>query len=303
MPCRCACLAALLCCGLLPLLPVARSGQTDSLPNAFYAMDTCTKRPYPRNDISPAAQLDMLKELGYAGIAWTEEAPQAVREVATLADKRGLKMFTIYCGATAGPNGLAYPPRLPKIIESLKGRDTILWLHIGGRGPAFASLTDEAPVVRDLRALADLAAKNGLRIAVYPHVGEWTERVQDAVQLAKVVKRPNFGVTFNLCHCLALGDEARIPALLREAAPYLFTVTINGADAGVKGADWKRLIQPLGRGTYDVGIVLRKLKKLGFQGPIGLQGYGVAGDRRANLAASHDAWRKLAKAAAADASR
>jgi hypothetical protein len=37
------------------------------LPNPISAMDTCTKRPYPKNDITPAQQFDMLKELGYAG--------------------------------------------------------------------------------------------------------------------------------------------------------------------------------------------------------------------------------------------
>lgn len=55
------------------------AGAEPPLPNPFYAMDTCTKRPYPRNDITPAEQFDLLKELGYKGIAWTEESPGAVR--------------------------------------------------------------------------------------------------------------------------------------------------------------------------------------------------------------------------------
>jgi sugar phosphate isomerase/epimerase len=261
--------------------------------NDFYAMDTCTKRPYPKNDIPPAAQLDMVKETGYAGIAWTEEEPQQVKGVAELAEKRGLKMHAIYCGATVSDKGLSYSSRLKPIIHALKGHDTILWLHIGGKGPAFASLKGDEPVVQELRAVADLAAASGLKVAVYPHVGEWTERVQDAVRLAKVVDRKNFGVCFNLCHCLAMGDEAKIPALLEEAAPYLITVTVNGADAGVKGAQWGRLIQPLDRGSYDVGIVLRKLEQVQFRGPIGLQGYGISGDRQANLAASMQGWQKL----------
>jgi sugar phosphate isomerase/epimerase len=282
---------------------VAAQPSVQGLPNPFYAMDTYTKRPYPKNDIPPAAQLDLLKELGYAGIAWTEEEPGQVKTAAELAEKRGLKMFAIYCAATAGPKGLTYPERLQQIIKILKGHDTIIWLHIGGKGPDFAALTSNDSAVRDLRALADLAAANSLKIAVYPHVGEWTERVQNAVRLARTVDRKNFGVTFNLCHCLAMGDEAKIPALLEEAAPFLFTVTINGADAGVERPQWNRLIQPLGRGTYDVGIVLRKLKQLNFRGPIGLQGFGVPGDRRANLAESLAAWHKLSRAAATQGSK
>ena len=54
--------------------------------------------------------------------------------------------------------------------------------------------------------------------------------------------------------------RSEIPALLTEAGPLLFTVTLNGADAGVKGPQWNRLIQTLDRGSYDVGIVLRTLE-------------------------------------------
>jgi hypothetical protein len=91
-----------------------------------------------------------------------------------------------------------------------------------------------------------------------------------------------------------VGDEARIPELLAQAAPRLFVVTINGADAGAAGASWNRLIQTLDRGTYDIGIVLRKLRELRYTGPIGLQGFGIGGDIRDNLARSMAAWRKRA---------
>ena len=104
--------------------------------------------------------------------------------------------------------------------------------------------------------------------------------------------RKNFGVTFNLCHTLAVGDEPRIPALLEQAGTSLLAVTINGADADVKGPQWNRLIQTLDRGSFDVGVVLRTLRKIGYDGPIGLQGYGLEGDRRDNLARSMAAWRK-----------
>jgi hypothetical protein len=43
-----------------------------------------------------------------------------------------------------------------------------------------------------------------------------------------------------------------------------------------------------------VGIVLRKLKELNYQGPIGLQGYGVNLPAKDNLQRSMAAWHKLA---------
>src|SRR5262249_36025620 len=163
------------------------------------------------------------------GIAWTEEPPEQVKAVAAEAKQRGLKIFAIYCAAQVTPEGdLKHSPRLAEVMAALKGHDAILWLHLGGKGPAFDALTAKTPLVQKLRALADTAATHDLRVAVYPHVGEWTARFGDATKLARVVNHPRFGVTFNLCHCLAMGDEQRIPDLLEGAKGVLFTVTING---------------------------------------------------------------------------
>lgn len=258
--------------------------------NPFYAMDTAFRRA----GLTTEQQLDLVKELGFAGIAWTEAPPERVAATLLQAEKRGLRMFTIYCAASVTPDGkLTHSPQLPKLMETLKGHGTIVWLHLGGKGPAFDTLTGDEPLVGAFRKLADTAAANGLRLAVYPHVGEWTARFGDATRLALLVKHPAFGVTFNLCHNLAMGDEAEIPALLVAAKPVLFTVTINGADAGVNKADWGRLIRPLGKGTFDNGPVLRKLAELGFTGPVGFQGFGIPGDARSILTPTMAAWRSL----------
>ena len=203
-------------------------------------------------------------------------------------------MITIYCPAQVSPEGtLAYSPTLPALMETLKDHHTIIWLHVAGKGPAITNLTGDEPLFRQFRGLADIAATHGLKVSLYPHVGEWTARFAEATRVARLVKHPAFGVTFNLCHALAGGDEARIPALLEEAAPLLTTVSLSGADAGVVGADWKRLIQPLNQGTYDVGIVLRKLKQIGFTGPVGFQGYAIAADARSILEPTMAKWRAL----------
>jgi sugar phosphate isomerase/epimerase len=130
-------------------------------------------------------------------------------------------------------------------------------------------------------------------VAIYPHKGCWTERVQDAVRVAKAVNRKNFGVTFNLCHCLMAGDEAEIPVLLAEAAPHLFLVTLNGADSGKAGGEWAQLIRPLDEGSFPVQAVLKSFEAVHFTGPIGLQGYGLKISPKDNLERSLAAWRKL----------
>ena len=274
------------------------------LPNPFYAMDTSFQRP----ELTGPEQLDLVKQLGYAGVAWTEppaklsteEALEKLKTDLAEIEKHGLKMVAIYCTARVTREGdLAYSSRLPAIMEILKGHDTIVWLHIGGKGPAFDSLTADMPMIEKLRTLSELAKASGLRIAIYPHAGEWAEHFADATKLAKIVNHANFGVTFNLCHCLAVGDEKIIPSLLEQAKDVLLIVTICGADSGVTGQKWGQLIQPLNQGTFDTQIVLGSLRRIGFTGPIGFQGYGIKQDARSILVPTIGAWQKLSAKAAA----
>jgi len=57
--------------------------------------------------------------------------------------------------------------------------------------------------------------------------------------------------------------------------------------------DWKRLIQTLDRGSFDVARMLRTLKRLNYKGAVGLQCYAIPGDARDILTRSIGGWRKL----------
>ena len=83
------------------------------------------------------------------------------------------------------------------------------------------------------------------------------------------------GRDLHLCHFLKV-DGKELDKALRSSS-YLFVVTINGAD--MDGTGWNTLIQPLDS-TYDVLTVLRKLKSLNWDGPVGLQHYGIRGSAR-----------------------
>ncbi|MBM4033346.1 MAG: TIM barrel protein [Planctomycetes bacterium] len=290
-------LAAALACCALPLAGLAEEAKTPALPNPFYAMDTAFMRGSGRKTIE---LFDLVSKLGYAGFAWHECPPDQAKAILAEAEQAKLKMFAIYCSAQVTPKGeLAVHAKLPDLIAALKGSGTIIWLHVGGNGPAFASLKGDEPLVKTLRGLSDTAAANGLRIAIYPHVGEWTARFADATRLAQVVKHPQFGVTFNLCHAMAMGEEQAIPKLLDDAKAVLFIVSICGADTGVTGGNWGKLIQTLDKGTFNQLALLKKLRAIGFAGPIGFQGYGIKGSAEGILTPTIAAWRKLSAAAAA----
>ena len=253
--------------------------------NPFFAMDTGLRDGVAR---TPAEQARLLRELGYAGVGWS---PAQVPEMLAALDAEGLKMFNVYAGVEISLTNHVAPAHIVQLIGQLKGRDTALWLTLTSK--TFTKPSDEAgdsDAVALLRDIADKAQQAGLKVSLYPHTWFWMERVQDAVRLAKKVDRPNLGVTFNLCHCLKVGDESRIKELLEQAKPYLSFVTVNGAD---HEGDWNRLIQPLGQGSFDVASLLRTLKAMGYCGPFGLQHYGIKGDAREKLGQSMAGWRAL----------
>jgi sugar phosphate isomerase/epimerase len=213
-------------------------------------------------------------------------------------DKNGLRLFAVYLGANIDADQPKYGPELKEAIEILKGRNAILWLFVLSKKHKPSSPQNDARAVEVIREIADMAAKAEMRIALYPHNGFWVERVEDAVRVAKKVDRKNVGVTFNLCHWLMVDDEKNMESLIKSAMPYLFLVSINGADSG--GKNWKQLIQTLDRGSFDMYRFLKALEDAGYTGPIGFQGYGIGGDAHDNLKRSMRAWRQLAKRLAAD---
>ena len=70
---------------------VATSAAEKSAPtaNSFYAMDTAFQRP----GLSTAQQLDLVKDLGCAGIAWHEQAPAQATAAVLEAEAPGLTTF------------------------------------------------------------------------------------------------------------------------------------------------------------------------------------------------------------------
>ena len=80
------------------------------------------------------------------------------------------------------------------------------------------------------------------------------------------------------------------PASIGERSP-------QGGDAqrgDTDGRDWDTLIRPLNRGTFDNRGLLKLLREIEYRGPIGLQGYGVPGDKAENLRRSITAWKMIA---------
>jgi sugar phosphate isomerase/epimerase len=203
-------------------------------------------------------------------------------------------VFSTYIGCRLDQTP-AYDPYLKEAVQELKGSGIVLWLTVLG-GKAGQEDDKAAAVVREI---AELAAANDLRVALYPHTGFYVATTADALRVARKVDRKNVGVSINLCHELMTDQGPRLDQTIQEAIPLLFMVSINGADGKESGFSWDRLIQPLGRGNFDVYGFLVKLKAAGYEGPIGQQCYAVKGDPVENMRQSIKTWKEYAARMAA----
>lgn len=261
--------------------------------NPFFAMDTALRDGKER---SPAEQAALLTQLGYDGFGASGHPGE---EVLLAFERQGLSVFNTYLTLNLDSAKPELDPELKEAVQRLKHHGTDLWIAINvvtrdGQKLNPSEVVGDAVVVPPMRELADLAGTHGLRIAFYPHTWFWLERVEDAVRVARAIDRPNVGATFNLCHWLKVEGDRDPRAVLQDARSRLFFVTINGADSGdTRAMNWDRLIQPLGQGSYDVAGLLRSLRELGYDGPIGFQGYGIPGDSRELLERTMNAWERL----------
>jgi len=258
------------------------------LPNSFFAMNFWQLDP--KISKSPDAQARLLKELGYDGMLYLGGL-DGMKESFHALDSQGLEMSAaavIPYDIPIDP-GETYPASLKEAIKQLKGRKTLLLIQFQSKLLPKSSPEGDARAVELGRELADFAREYGVRLAIYPHVNIWCERIDHAVRIAKNCDRENLGVSFNLTHWLWTDPHGNLESLVRDAMPRLFLVTINGINkTATVGA-----LQTLDRGDYDVAGFLKPFIAAGYRGPIGLQCVSIKGDAHDNLTHSMAAWKKI----------
>jgi sugar phosphate isomerase/epimerase len=254
------------------------SGAAAGLPNSVFA--------YEFGDISPQQQAAFARECGFEGTVFDHavQIPERLRAL----DDAHLQLFFLWLTVDISHGQIKYEPGMEAAIAALEGRGTVVWVAIQGDDTGGGA---EERTMQAVDRISDLASRSNLRVALYPHYGFYLARFRDVVRVAERAGRSNLGVTFNLCHELRSGLDPEFPQLLDKAIPRLYGVTINGADR--QGRDWNTLIQPLGRGDYDVAELVRTIAKAGYRGPFGIQCYGLKGDPGVYLKQSMAAWRVI----------
>jgi sugar phosphate isomerase/epimerase len=289
--------------GALPLKGKAQH----VLNNRFFAMNNCLRGgPY----YTPKKAATLLKSLGYDGIegydVFKKGGIARLKRMLNALDKRGLKLYTVYMHINLDNSRHPYDPRLKKVFRILKARDTMPWFNIQSHKYKLGSAKGDSVAIPILRHIADMAHKYGLKVMLYPHAGTWMGSVQDAIRVAKGVNRRNLGFTFNLVHYLAvegINAQKQLQPLVDKAMPYLFAISLNGADKPTKKIMEEsygemfinHFIKPLGEGNYNVFGYLLTFIDRGFQGPVGLQCYGIDGNDKVKLKKSMQTWKYFKK--------
>ncbi len=256
---------------------------------AFFTMDTAAR-------LEPTECAQVLADLGYSGLGGR---PATAKAHATALQAKGLVFFNGYHVTNFGYGQTELPADLTKAVDDIAGSGSTLWL--GVNKVAFPAGVRAGPeygdtiVVPQLKQLLAYAKPKGVKVSLYPHTGFWAAQFEVCLRVANKVDDPSLGVTFNLCHWLKVEGSERDPLpLIKEALPRLNFITINGADTGdTQKLGWDKLIQPLGRGTYDVGAFVTKTRAAGYRGPFGFQGFGIKMDSRELLKETMDGWRKI----------
>ena len=243
-------------------------------------------------------QMKLLLENGYDGME--KERLDNFDEVYSALEENNLNLYTIYVNVNLDEPEQPYDPRLEEVFRKIAGTDAMPWLFVTSKKYPPSSSEYDTLAVPIFQQIADMAQQYGIRVMLYPHMYFWIESVEDAIRVAEKVNRRNFGMTFNLCHYLAHKNRAGVDpwaefsTLAQQAMPFLFAISLNGADASDADQQdiWTSFIQPLGEGNFDTYRYLTTFLDHGFDGPVGLQCYNIKEDKAVHLRKSMQTWQE-----------
>ena len=267
------------------------TAQKKELDNTFFCFNNSMKMPNAPESFEEQAAL--IKKIGFDGMEGHSGENYHQRWAAL--DAKGLTMPQMYWSMTLNDDGeVTYDEEIKDIIKNSKNRDLTVAIIV--RADQYKQKKDEGDkiVARAIGELADFASPYNVKIAFYPHVWLYYEKIDHIVKLVNMIDRDNVGAIFNVCHFLKAEGEQHLKDKLLKVLPHLFLVSINGADSGnTKEMGWDQLIQPLGDGTFNTYQVVKILWDHGYEGPIGIQCYNVDQDCRLALYKSMSTWRKF----------
>lgn len=259
------------------LVEAASSKRTD-LSNRLFIMGSCW---YVKNGWDALSCAKALNQVGVSRTSYCLRDWKAMPRMIETLDREKVQLVAVYDSVDIETGTI--PPHLNKLIERLAGRDTFLWIGLTSKKYKPSDLRGDDAAVRIMRTISDSAQKARLQVSIYHHRNFWGEKADDAFRIAQKTDRTNVGCTFNLYHWLSAEGPEGLEEKAARVLPKLNCVTINGSCDNASEMTVEEGILPLGEGTYDVERFVKTFVRLGYDGPVGLQGYGIDGDIPAKL--------------------
>jgi quinoprotein glucose dehydrogenase len=222
--------------------------------------------PFDAKKRGPEERAAMLKQLGITKLAYDYRA----EHIPTFdAEMLALKRHGIEMTAWWFPTVLNDEAR--QILAVLKRHHARAQLWVTGGGSATKSPEEQTARVQGeaarIRPIAEAAAAQGCRVALYNH-GGWFGEPENQIAVIERLRSQgvtNVGIVYNQHHGHAHID--RFAEMLARMKPYLLALNLNGMVRD--GESTGRKIMPLGQGDRDLGL-LKVVRDSGWQGPIGL---------------------------------
>lgn len=206
-----------------------------------------------------------IRELGLENVELPVPAPEAAAGLLEELGRYGLKV-TSACGKVDLSN--------PECAELLKPQAATA-RQLGAKVLFLSLKAGELPLPEAyarLRALGDVAAANGLTIAMETHP-DLIHNGDNALETMRGVDHPNVRVNFDTGNIYYYNEGTDAVTELKKIAPYVASVHLKDTMGGFKEFNFP----PLGQGVVNYPEVFRILNERGFHGPFTMELEGIAG--------------------------
>jgi len=231
------------------------------------------------------ARCEITKELGFDATyltLWSDAAWDDVRKLESVRERYDLDVAAVYCQIDiTAPTAEQETERVHDLIRTTTATRTIE-LALRSETLSASDPAGDAIALTLLERLADAASGRDITLLLYPHARHWLERTSDATRLCRAMDHPNVRAIFPAFHWYAVEGGVNLPEVLDDMTPFLGAVNICGSSIRrdlPMGATFERL----GDGELDAFDVLAQVRRVGYEGYIGLQGYSVQGDPYTNF--------------------
>ena len=132
---------------------------------------------------------------------------------------------------------------------------------------------------QQLRGLADLSRRYGMRLGYHNHAGYIGGPVWDFAPFIERLDAATVGYYFDVRHAVVEGGDGGWRTALDLVSPRLSMISLKDFFWEKSGGSWRQQDCPIGEGMVDWKRYFAMLAKAGFHGPVSLHiEYDIAGD-------------------------